>query len=202
MSGLIPIVILLVVALPIVLLVRWSIGKSGKLKQGQIDNWAPLADKLGGVFEQHEGRWQHHVLRADLGGAHVVATISHQVMADAQIASSLRTNNEFRTQVHADVVGSGPKFFLSGTKPGKGKLSVGPEDVRDRFALSKDTGFEQIVTPAAFSAMKALWPHFRDGAQLVSGGNMVSLLFASNTTDGSVIEQAMILVGEIAGAGA
>jgi hypothetical protein len=195
-----PIIIALVFMVPVTMLIKWSMNKSGKLKQGQIDNWAPLADQLGGTFEEHQGRWQHHVLRAPLGGAQVVATISHQVIADAKVASSLRTNNEFRTQVHAEVVHDGPTFFLSGTKPGKGTLSVGPDDVRDRFKLSKDTGFEQIASPAALQAMQALWPHFRDGAQLVSGGNMVSLLFASNTTEGDVIQQAMILVGEIAGA--
>ena len=185
---------------PIVLLVRWSISKSGRLKQDQIDHWTPVAQRLGGVLEQHEGRWQHHVLRADVAGVAVHATISHQVSADANIAASLKTNNEFRTQVHAPTRTGGPTFLLSGTVAGRGKLGFGQDALRQRFRVDRDTGLEGLASDEVQELLLKLHPHFQDGAQLVSEGHIVSLLFASNTTDAAAVEQAVQLVGAVASA--
>jgi hypothetical protein len=186
--------------LPIALLVWWSVGKSGKIKQRQIEHWTPVAQRLGGTLEQHEGRWNHHVLRVNIHGVPVHATISHNVAADSNIAGDMRTNNEFRTQVHAPRTQPGPTFFVRGTREGKGKVQFGPEELRQRFAVDKDTGFESVASPEAQGLLLALYPHFRDGAQLVSGGKVVSILFNSNTTDTDTIEQSMRLVGAVAAA--
>ncbi len=201
MSGFVLVIIAAFVLLPVVLLLRWSLGKSAKLKQQQIEFWTPLAEKLDGHIRQHEGRWNHHVLHAVVHGVPVRATISHNVAADANIASRLTTNNEFRTQVHAPVAVDGRVFIVTGTKDGKGKMSFGDGVFRQRFRASKDEGFESVASAEAQTLMLALWPHFRAGAQLVSGGSIVSMLFASNTTDPVAIENAVKLVGAIAGAG-
>lgn len=186
--------------LPIALLVWWSLGKSGKIKQRQIEHWTPVAQRLGGSLVQHDGRWNHHVLRATVHGVPVHATISHNVPVDANIAGQMRTNNEFRTQVHATRATPGPTYFVRGTREGKGKVQFGPQELRQRFAVDKDTGFESVASTEAQGLLIALYPHFRDGAQLVSGGNIVTLLFNSNTTDTATIEQSMRLVGAVAAA--
>jgi hypothetical protein len=200
MSGALLGVIAAIFILPIALLVWWSLGKSARLKQRQLEQWTPVAQQLGGQLVQHEGRWNHHVLQAPIHGVQVTATISHKVAADANIASTLRTNNEFRTQVHAPVAKPGPTFFVSGTRPGKGQMSFGDGEFRQRFRVDQDGGFESVASPEAQALLLELWPHFSDGAQLVSGGNIVSLLFNSNTTDAAAVDRAVRLVGAVAAA--
>jgi|GEM_PF-3509394 len=193
-------IIVAIFAIPVVGLVWWSVSKSGRLKKAQLENWTPVAERLGGTLIQQDGRYNHHVLKAPISGVPVMAEISHHVVADAAVAKQLRTNNEFRTQVHATVAKPGPTYFLRGVKPGKGKLNFGSEELRGLFVADQDTGLAGVANPEAQALLLKLHAEFRNGAMLVSGGNMVSLLFNSNTTDPAVIEDAVKLVGTVAAA--
>ncbi len=100
---------------PIVGLIWWSTNKSKRLRVMQEEEWSTLASELGGEMSS-AGR--HYAITWQDRAATVIATISHQVVADAAVARKLRTNNEFRTQVHALVAGEpGETFLIHGTKP-------------------------------------------------------------------------------------
>ncbi len=186
------------VGLPVPIALWWSVNKSAKIKARQVDDWEPVAERLGGSLDRAEGRWSHHVLRADLEGVPVEAIISHKVVVDSAVASKLRSSNSFCTQVHAPTAEPGPSFLVCGTRSGKGDLGFGGEALRDRFRIEWGEGLESIASPAAQALMVDLWPHFRDGATLVSGGRVVSILFASSTTDPEATEKAAQLVAALA----
>lgn len=180
---------------PIAGLLWWSLNKSKRLRIMQEEQWTSLASELGGELSS-AGR--HYAITWQDRAATVIATISHQVVADAAVARKLRTNNEFRTQVHALVPGgSRETFLIHGTKPGKGRYSGDHASIHGRFTVSEGSA-DAVLTPASVPHILALEGALSRGTIIAGGPEMISVLFWSNETPRDQVKAALELVGELA----
>ena len=194
-SGAMPIAVWVVVILmlaPVVLYIRhvaFVVPRRGRKMQEQ--QWAPLANKLGGTMSRATGGARFSRLQIPFGATLVEAFVADRAAIDATIRTGHVKFGGWRTFVHARVAGPTASFTCEASAKGDATFQLAGHKITAELQTPPQL-IARRLTPDLRNALATLGTDYR---YVIAGPNVVSIEMPGVCARAELLEAAIYVAG-------